>query len=151
MINLFMSKNKDVIVIKNTRKLYLPFYFMIIVLGALIGFLEYNDYNLNLLIYVGYIIFILIGFNLTEMHRMMNKYEFTSDVLVHTFGIFSRKQRQIHYNNFSHLDVVQTFWQRLLDYGDVNLKMFSDEIRLSMKDINNPKKIADLLERKRKE
>ncbi len=73
--------------VSNSRKLYLPIYFMILILIAVVIFIKYNDLNLStpVLILVGLFIFSAIKF--TELHRWSNSYEINKDSFVHNKGI----------------------------------------------------------------
>jgi len=130
----------------NSRKLYLPVYLMIIILIAIISFIKFNDYNLNNWAFIGAIIFIMLGIVSTEIHRNTISYKLSPNSLIIKTGIFSRKVKNISMESISDTAVIQTFWQRLLLYGDVRISLFSKESRTSMKSINNPSKFSEMLE-----
>lgn len=141
--------------VSNSRKIYLPIYFMVLVLIAVVIFIKYNDLNLStpVLILVGLFIFSAIKF--TELHRWSNSYEITKDSFVHNKGILNRKTRSMDFLAISDTELKQNFWQRLLNYGNVSVRLYSGERDNPAKNINNPKKFADCLQKmihaKRKE
>ena len=141
--------------VSNSRKIYLPIYFMILVLIAVVVFIKYNDMNLStpVLILVG--LFIFFAIKVTELHRWSNSYAITKDSFVHIKGILNRRTRSMDFLAISDFELKQNVWQRLLNYGDVSVRLYSGESDNPAKNINNPKKFADCLEKmihiKRKE
>lgn len=133
--------------VKVSRKLYFPFYFMILFLGALLIYLYYKGYEINMLMLVIYGIFVFAVFNITETHRMSSSYSITPDDLTCRFGIFSKKVVKLDYLAISNLGVEQNFWQWMLDYGDIDVRLFSKENSVTLKNINHPSRFVKELER----
>ncbi len=133
--------------VSNSRKLYLPIYLMILVLIAVIIFIKYNDLNLSTPALVLVVLFILLSIKFTELHRWSNSYKITRDSFVHTKGILNRKTRSMDFLAISDIELRQNFWQRLLNYGDVSVRLYSGESDNPAKNISNPKKFADCLEK----
>jgi len=131
--------------VSNSRKLYIPIYFMILVLVGVIIFIKYNGLMLNnsILILVG--LFILFSIKFTELHRFSNSYQINEHSFVHKRGIFSKKIRNMDFLAISSIEVEQNFWQRLLGYGDVSIRLYSGETDNLVKHINNPAKFARFL------
>lgn len=132
--------------IGSSRKLYLPIYLMIIILIVIIGFIKFNDYYLNSWAFIVAMIFIMLGIVSTEIHKNRVSYKLSPNSLIIKTGIFSMKVKNISMESISDTAVIQTFWQRLLSYGDVRISLFSKESRTSMKNINNPFKFSEMLE-----
>jgi len=141
-----MDEDKIDMWFSNSRKLYLPVYLMIIILISIISFIKFNYYNLNSWAFMGAIIFIMLGIFITEGHRNIISYKLSPNNLIIKKGIFSRKVKSISMESISDTAVIQTFWQRLLLYGDVRISLFSKESRTFMKNINNPSKFSKMLE-----
>ena len=140
---------------KNSRKLYIPYYFMVIVLLSIIGYLRYNNLPINILTLILVGLFILFVIKATEIHRFSNSYALNHNSLVHTHGIFSKRIKNADLFAISDIDVKQTFWQRILGFGDVYVSLFSDTSNMVVRNINNPVKFGNLIEKmmtvKRKE
>lgn len=137
---------KKILRFRNTRKIYLPFYLMSL---ALIGIVIYfyssgNPVNITALAVVG--IFIVLGVKLTELHRFNNLYEVNQEVFSHRIGIISRKTETIDFLTISHIDIIQNLWQRIFNYGDVDLKVFSQDNLKPIKSVNSPYKLVRFLE-----
>jgi len=102
--------------------------------------LPFNNY---FLILMG--IFILLALKTTEVHRLINLYEIKPNVVVHSFGFFSKRVKDIDMNSISDIRIHQTLWQRILNYGDVVISLFAHENMV--KDIDNPSRFVKILEK----
>ena len=141
--------------VSNSRKIYLPVYLMIFVLIAIVFFIKQNGLVLSKPVFILVILFILFSIKFTELHRWSNSYAITKDSFVHIKGILNRKTRSMDFLAISDIELRQNVWQRLINYGDVSVRLYSGESDNPAKNINNPKKFADCLEKmihiKRKE
>ena len=143
-----MPEKKEMIKLRTSRKAYFPVYLMIfILLFAVIAIKvsgkEINQFALNLVLIFSAALIIFI-----EVHRLKDLYEINNTALVHSVGILSRKTRKVDLISVSDADSKQTAWQRILNYGDVAARMFSQDSTLLVKNIHNPVKFADFLEMK---
>ena len=141
--------------VSNSRKIYLPVYLMIFVLITIVFFIKQNGLVLSKPVFILVILFILFSIKFTELHRWSNSYAITKDSFVHIKGILNRKTRSMDFLAISDIELRQNVWQRLINYGDVSVRLYSGESDNPAKNINNPKKFADCLEKmihiKRKE
>lgn len=141
------KREKDVLRTRTSRKLYLPFYFMIFFLILVLVFLKFRGYKLSNLALIIVGIFIFLIFKFTEIHRICTLYEVNPEALVHTSGIFNKVSKHVDFFAISDIDVSQKFWQRLFNFGDVNIRLFSRESTTAVKNISKPYKFADFLEK----
>lgn len=141
------SLKKPVLVARNSRKVYVPVYLMILILLSAVAFIKIKGFNLSLLAIISVSIFTILGFKVTEVHRLGNKYEINPLSLIHTQGYFSTHSKRVDLDSISHMEVMQTAWQRLLNYGDVEVMMFAEKAT-TLKNINHPHKVATLFEEK---
>ena len=146
---------KDFMKVRNSRKLYSPIYLMIFVLIGVIVFIKYNGLIINKLVFIIVGLFILVSIKSAEVHRLCNSYEVNKNSLVHSAGLFNRKIRSMDFLAISDIEVKQNFWQRLLGYGNVSVRLYSGESDSPVKNINNPKKfgrfLRKMIEARRKE
>ena len=145
MSNKGKEEEKIFMKVSNSRKLYLPIYFMILVLIGVIIFIKYNGFPLNNLVLILVGLFILFSIKITELHRFSNSYEINQNSFVHTQGILNRKTRSMDFLAISSIEVEQNFWQRLFGYGNVSIRLYSGETDNLVKHINNPAKFAKFL------
>ncbi len=148
-----MSRKKnyfkgDFMSVRNSRKLYFPIYFMVIILVLAVIIIKFNELPLNKTAFFAVIIFIILALKATEIHRLKHKYEIKPPSLIHIEGYFSKIARRVDLFAISDVDASQTSWQRLLGYGDVNVRLFSKESTTQIKNINHPNEFAEFLEKK---
>ena len=137
---------KDLMKVRNSRKLYFPIYLMIFVLIGVIVFIKYNGLSLNKLALILVGLFVLFSMKFVEIHRLCNSYEVNKNSLVHTMGLFNRKIRSMDFFAISDIEVKQNFWQRLLGYGSVEVHAASGANIIKVKNINKPGRFVDTLE-----
>jgi len=101
---------------------------------------DINDYAL-----IGAGVFILGSLKMTEIHRLSNKYHIGNMHFIHIKGILNKISRSLDFFAISDLDVSQTAWQRILGYGDVNVRLFSKDSTSTIKNINKPHRFAEIL------
>jgi uncharacterized membrane protein YdbT with pleckstrin-like domain len=136
---------------RTSRKAYAPLYLMIIIILVTILIIKISGRELNNTIFQ--IALIFVGFLLVtiEVYRYGIFYKITDSSLIQSKGILERKTRKVDLISISDADSKQTAWQRLLNYGDVNARMFSQDSTLAVKNINSPEEFADFLEEKMNE
>lgn len=84
----------------------------------------------------------------TEIHRFINLYEINQNSLIHSKGIFVKKTKRVDLLSISDADSKQNPWQRLFNYGNVNVNLFSGDSAVPVKYIHSPTKFVDFLEEK---
>jgi uncharacterized membrane protein YdbT with pleckstrin-like domain len=144
------SLREPILIARNSRKLYLPVYIMIFFLFVSIAIIKINGLTLSMVAIISVAVFTILGIKITEVHRLGNKYEINPLSLIHTKGYFSTHSKRIDLDSISHMEVMQTAWQRMLNYGDIQVMMFGEEAA-TLKNINRPHKIASLFEEKMKD
>lgn len=68
--------------------------------------------------FFGLTVFMLV---VSEMKIMSDKIELSHDSITVELGLLSKKTRKINYHSISEIDVKQSFLQRLLGYGDLEI------------------------------
>ena len=136
---------KNSMKVRNSRKLYFPIYLMIFILIATIAFIKYNGLPLNNLVLILTGLFVLFSIKAVEIHRLCNSYEIDGNSLIHSTGLFNRKTRNMDFFAISDIEIKQNFWQRLLGYGNVGVRLYSGESDSPIKSINNPAKFGRFL------
>ena len=137
---------EGIISICNSRKVYIPIYLMTILLITSAVYIKIEGYSLNKYAFVGVVLFALGSIKMTEIHRLTNRYEIGEATLSHVHGLFSKVNRKLDFFAISDLDVSQTPWQRMLNFGDINVRLFSKDSVARIKGISNPVKFADTLQ-----
>jgi uncharacterized membrane protein YdbT with pleckstrin-like domain len=139
---------EDILRKRSSRKVYIPFYLMVFILIGAILYIKINNLLLNPIAIIAAVLFIIIILNFTEFHRLNNSYEINVNSLIHKKGILKRVTKNIDFLSISDIDVSQSLWQRLFNFGDVNVRLFSLDTTTSIKNISNPNDFAKFLESK---
>lgn len=132
--------------IRTSRKLYIPFYAMSVVLLIFLAYIKFSgrplsDFSVKLVI-----AFVILVFIVTEIHRLGNLYEINERSVVHTNGYFSTVSKRVEFGAISDIDILQGPWQRIMKFGHITLFKFSEGPTL--KNINRPKDFVDYLQNK---
>jgi membrane protein YdbS with pleckstrin-like domain len=151
-----MSDNKLVLVLRKTRKAFLPEYFCVLILLAFPIYFYYMKMELNSLILyltIG-MAFFTLGF--VELSRAMSRYEFTKEKLTIIDGIIKRHKKHVSFYAIGFLtdiNVSQSALQRSLGYGTIYVEGGGANA-FAIKDVSEPhqvmKKIEGLISMERK-
>lgn len=133
---------------RNSRKVYLPIYVMVLIILSVIIFIKYSEKELNPFALQAAIIFSLSMLGLTEIHRFNNLYEIDANALVHTRGILIKITRRTDLLAVSDADISQNPWQMMLGYGNVSARVFSKDSTMNIENISHPQKFVEFLEMK---
>ncbi|MCF7910199.1 PH domain-containing protein [Candidatus Pacearchaeota archaeon] len=145
-----MKKKDDGYVIlgtSNTRLIYIPLYIMVLIVLFFMLYLKVNNLPLNQTGIILGIVFIVVIFKFTELHRLSNYYEINQDALVHVRGLINKNSKNVDVFAISDIDIDQNLWQRMLGYGTVKVRLFSEDNSTLVKDIKNPKEFVRVLEK----
>ena len=146
-----MLEIKEMMKVRTSRKAYFFIYLMIFILITTVVFIKISGEELNKLALEAVLVFSVILISFIELHRFRVFYGVTDISLVHSKGIFAKTTRKVDLSSISDADSKQTAWQRLLNYGNVDARMFSKDSTLQIKNINAPEKFANFLEEKMNE
>ncbi len=142
---------KDTLRVNNSRKLYIPIYIMILILVLVLSFANYSGKEIDDLAFKTVIVFSIVALISTEINRHMNSYEINSQSLIHRKGIITQITKRVDLTAISDADSNQHLMQRILNYGNVSVHLFSRDGAIPVHHINNPKKFVDFLEEKMNE
>lgn len=143
-----MEEEEISLSVRNSRKMYVPAYLMIIFLGLVFLFLKINEYDINntALVLAGFFsILILLS---TETHRLKRKYEITPYSAVKIEGYLNKVAKRIDLLAISDVEISQSWWKRLLNFGSVHIHLFSLESKTQIDNINKPVFFVNILEQK---
>ena len=129
-----------------SRKWYLPIYLMIAVVIGLVVFIIVSGLSLNKYSLFSAILFVIFGIKLTEVHRLINTYELTENYLIYSKGLFTTNIKRIFIPTISDLILDQTPWQRMLNFGSVDIRRYAEGPAVHLKNIDKPGDFIDLLE-----
>ena len=125
--------------IRTSRKSYIPYYLMALVVLIIITYIKLKGLPMNKNLFIASIIFIIAVIKITEVHRMTHHYELTPHALEKVEGIFWQKIKRMSYHSINQLHLTQSLWDKLLDIGTVEVTQFSDTVRTEIKNIDKPR------------
>ena len=139
------GKTRRVLRVRNSRKIYIPIYIMILILILTISAAKFSGKEVNTFAFKTVLIFSATAIIFTELHRLVNSYEVNSNSLVISTRLIKNSTRRLDLLSISDADSVQGPWERILNYGDVHVRLFSKESTMTIKGIDNPLKFVDFL------
>jgi membrane protein YdbS with pleckstrin-like domain len=142
-----MQKRKYLLKVRRSRKTYFLLYLMIISIISLISYFYYNGYSLSPFALIVSSLFILLVIKFTELHRFKEWWAITPSSIIQGTGIFNKNVRDINFSSISDLDLDQSFFKRILNYGNVNVRLFLNETSIKIIDINKPEEFIEELQR----
>jgi uncharacterized membrane protein YdbT with pleckstrin-like domain len=142
------EKRKYVLKVRRSRKAYLPLYLMVISLLILIGYLYYSGNPLDPIGLIVSGVFVLLTIKFTEVHRITDWWAITDNSLVQSLGLLNRNVREVGFSSISDFDLDQPFFKRILDYGNVNVRLFINETSIKINDINRPAEFIEELQKR---
>ena len=141
-----MKKRDYILRVRRSRKSYTLAYIFIIAIIAGLIYAYQKGFNMGwkVLLIAGATIFFTI--KLTEVHRYKDWWAITESSIVQSLGIFSKNLRAIDFGSISDIDVDQSLYQRILNYGDVNIRLFQNETSIRVNNINKPENFLDIIQ-----
>ena len=139
------SNRKGIRKLRSSRKLYFPYYCMIIILILFMIFIKYTGRNLNDMAFKIVLYFIIAIILVTEIHRFGESYYMTSSSIILNTGYFGVLSKRMEFEAISDIQILQGPWQRLLNFG--NVQMFKYGPGPTMKNINRPNAFVNELEK----
>ncbi|MEK6914712.1 MAG: PH domain-containing protein [Nanoarchaeota archaeon] len=136
----------EILKVRNSRKLYIPFYLMIIFLIIFLSYIKFSNRPISDISFKLVLAFIILVIIVTEIHRLGNFYEVNDKSIIHTNGYFWTISKRIEFGAISDIDILQGPWQRMMKFGNIVLFKFSEGPIL--KNINRPKDFVDYLQTK---
>ena len=143
-----MVKKDFLLKVRVSRKRYLSLYIFAILIFLLIIYLTlFLKYNLSKTSWTLSISYLLFTIALIEYEILQDWWGVTETSLVQSLGLFNKNVRQVDFSSISDLDLNQPLFKRILNYGNVNVRLFLNETSISIKDINNPNKFIEDLQK----
>jgi len=142
-----MQNRKYLLKVRRSRKTYCLLYLMIISIIGLISYFYYKGNSLNSFALIISFLFIILIIKFTELHRFKDWWAITNTSIIQSTGILNKNVRDIDFSSISDLDLDQPFFKRILNYGNVNVRLFLNETSIKIIDINKPGEFIEELQR----
>lgn len=142
-----MKKKRNYLLkVRRSRKSYSLMYFSALIIIGIMIYLLLKGYSLNWQIILAGILVVFFIVKFAEVHRLKDWWAISDSSVVQSLGIFSKNIRSVDFSSISDLDLTQSIHKRILNYGDVNLRLFLNETSLCVNNINNPEGFINFLE-----
>lgn len=141
-----MGKKEYVLKVKKSRKSHLVYYLMILAIILILSYLSLNGYQMGGFVFIisGLFVFGILAF--IEVNHAREWWAITNSSLIHSFSILNKNVREVDFSSISDLDLDQPLLKRMLNYGDVNVRLFLNETSICIKNINSPKLFIETLQ-----
>ena len=134
--------------VRISRKIYFPIYLMIAILILTLAYIQFSGKEINPLAFKAVLIFTMGAFLFTEGHRYQNLYAIDNQSIIHIKGILFKKTKRTDLTSVSDVELIQNPWQLLLNYGNVEVSVFSKDNSTNVKNINHPLEFMTFLQGK---
>lgn len=139
-----MGGGEEKLVVRNSRKVYIPIYMMVVILFVVMAVIKFQGKEINDILFTSVIFFSLAMMIGTEFSRMRNTYEITGDMIAHIHGLIFQRIKKIDIHSLSDAQFKQNPLQMILGIGDVTANVFSE--MTVMKNIDKPHEVIKFLE-----
>lgn len=144
----YMKKNSFLIKVRSSRKSYFSMYLMALIVIGILFYLYLNDYEINTLSLIVSGLFVLFCIKYVEYLVLSDWWAITNSSIIQSKGIFNKNVREVDFSSISDLDIEQPFIKRIFGYGNVHIRLFLNETCITVKEINNPERFMELLQKK---
>jgi uncharacterized membrane protein YdbT with pleckstrin-like domain len=141
-----MKKREYLFKVFRSRKAYFLIYLMNLIIIFLLIFLFFNGYNIEKFQILISTVFILFSIVFIEIHRIKDWWAITNSSFVQSLSILNKNVREVDFSSISDLDLEQPFLKRILNYGDVNVRLFLNETSIKIKNISKPREFMEKLQ-----
>lgn len=135
-----MRKEKYLIKLRKSRKRYSLYYLMAICVAGVIVYLKISGFKISTTALIVSAVFIAAVIKFTELDRFSDWWGITETSIVESRGLLGKNIRRVGFPSVSDLSLEMPLFKRILNYGDIHVRMFSGEDNMIIKDVNNPEK-----------
>lgn len=121
---------------------------LLVLVGLLVAGIFYYDMTIEREVILGLGVACVLGIKFTELHRMGHYYKVTCNHLLHSKGIISKDVKRVFLPTISDIDLQQSFFQRIFNYGTVVVYRYGEKGVIEIKNINSPMKFIKFLQDK---
>jgi len=142
-----MGKRKYILKVRKSRKSFLVLYLMILVIIVFLGYLAFSGNKIEKIALISSTIFIFFFLKYIEIMVWKDWWAITETSLIQSTGILDKNVREIDFSSISDLDLDQPFFKRILNYGNVNVRLFINETSIKIININKPSRFIEELQK----
>jgi hypothetical protein len=140
-----VEKNEILLKVYKSRKAYILYYFFSLIIIFSLIYLYFRGYVIESYVFWICFIFVLGIIYTTEIIHHREWWAVTNNSLIHSVSIVNKNVREVDFSSISDLDLDKPLYQRILNYGDVNVRLFLNETSIKIRHINSPEKFIKFL------
>lgn len=141
-----MAKRKYLMKVRKSRRSFLGIYLMVLIVIFFMGYINYIGIKPSTTAWVVSIAFIYFSVKYIEYTRIKDWWAITERSIVQSQGLFNKNIREIDFSSISDLDLEQAFFKRILNYGNVNVRLFLNETSIKIINITRPERFIEKLQ-----
>lgn len=140
-----VDKREIILKVHKTRRAYFMAYFMCLVIIGILLYLYFKGYVLENYVLYPSVLFVLGVIYVTEILHHREWWAVTNNTLIHSVSILNKNVREVDFSSISDLDLDKPLFERILNYGDVNVRLFLNETSIKIRHISSPEKFIKFL------
>ena len=134
------------IVLKESRKTFLFIYVLILLFVAVIAFFIIKGHQFSKIDFAVIGAVVICGLLIPEILRSWESCIVKSDKINITTGIIRKKHHKFFTSTITDIHCKQNLWQRIFNYGIIEVSLFSHEGGIRLGTVDRPKKHLQELE-----
>ena len=142
-----MKKEIYLLKVNKSRRSYFFTYLMVLIVISVLAYLNFQGYEFGKIVWIISLIFIIGEIIYVEISRIREWWAISNSSLVHSVSILNKNIRESDFASISDLDLDQSFFKRILNFGTINVRLFQNETSICIKNINNPRSFIEELQR----
>ena len=133
---------------RTSRKVYILDYIIAFGLIFALLFAEFKGFTLNSFVMGSATLLVATGIILPETKRIMTSYKVNGNYLIVVHGLLRKGVKRVDLKTITGIELSQNFWQRMLNYGTIDIHSASGPNSMKIKNIDQPHDFVTLLEEK---
>lgn len=140
-----MQKEKILLKVYRSRKLYLTYYLLILAILGYVGYSYYNGEPISQNFFIASVVIIILIIKITEVHRIRDWWAITDNSFIESKSILNKNVREIDFHSIADIALDQPFFKRLFGYGTIEIRKFMEEKSIIISNINSPERFINIL------
>ena len=139
-----MQKEKIIIKLRRARRSYFLVYFLSLAILMVLIYLATTGIVISIFMWIVAFFVISSLIKYAEIHRIKDWWGITDSALIQNLGIINKKIRHVGFTSISDMDVSKPIHKRILNYGDVNVRLFLSDTAIKINNISNPDRFVEV-------
>jgi hypothetical protein len=138
-----MQGKKILFKVRRSRRSYLLVYLIALGFFMILIYLANTGLTMSPLTWIIALFLILSLIKYAEIHRIKDWWGITDSALIQSLGLLNKNIRHVGFTSISDMDINKPIHKRVLNYGDVNVRLFLSDTSINIKNISNPDRFVE--------